>query len=54
MAVIHILKDGTRVHSIEGLVVKYEDATPVYQIIESINRRLAKENQTIHNKEAKK
>ena len=46
MAVIHILKDGTRVDSIKGLLVKYEDAEQVYHILDGINKRLAKEAAT--------
>lgn len=53
MSVIHILKDGTRVDSIAGLVVKPEDAEQVYRVIDAINKRLAKKGQPIHNKEAK-
>lgn len=53
MAVIHILKDGTQVESVKGLVVKPEDAEQVYRVMDAINKRLAKERQYIHNKEAK-
>lgn len=53
MSVIHILKDGTRVESVKGLVVKPEEAEQVYRVIDAINKRLAKERQYIHNKEAK-
>lgn len=45
MAVFHYLKDGTRVDSVEGLVVKYEDNPQVYRIMDAINKRLAKEKQ---------
>lgn len=37
MGVIHILKDGTRVDSIRGHVVKMADAEPLYRMIHSIN-----------------
>lgn len=37
MGVIHILKDGTRVDSIRGHVVKVADAEPLYRMIHSIN-----------------
>ena len=50
MAVFHILKDGSRVQSIEGLVVRYEDAESVYRVLDSINKRLAKEQRLIHRK----
>ena len=39
MAVIHILKDGSRVDSIKGHVVKIADAEPLYQLLHSINRK---------------
>ena len=42
MAVIHILKDGTQVDSIQGHVVKYADAEPLYQMIHSINNGTAR------------
>lgn len=37
MRVIHILKDGSRVKDISGLVVGIEDARPIYQLLQSIN-----------------
>ena len=42
MAVIHILKDGTRVDSIRGRVVKIADAEPLYHMIHSINNGTAR------------
>lgn len=48
----HFLKDGSEVDSIEGRVVKYEDCPGVYHALDSINKRLAKE-QAVHNKEAR-
>ena len=42
MAVIHILKDGTRVDSIRGHVVKIADAEPLYHMIHSINNGTAR------------
>ena len=51
MAVIHILKDGTQVESIDGRVVRLEDAEPVYHLMDNINKRLAREKQFIHRKE---
>ena len=42
MAVIHILKDGTRVDSIRGHVVKLADAEPLYHMIHSINNGTAR------------
>ena len=38
MAVIHILKDGSVLKDITGHVVKMEDASPLYQLIDKINR----------------
>ena len=37
MGVIHILKDGSVVNDINGRVVKMEDATLLYSLIDSIN-----------------
>lgn len=37
MGVIHILKDGSVVNDIDGRVVKMEDATLLYRLIDSIN-----------------
>ena len=42
MAVIHILKDGSIVEDITGHVVRVEDALPLYQLIDSINRNGSK------------
>lgn len=42
MSVIHILKDGSIVEDIAGRVVKVEDAGPVYQLINKINREGSK------------
>ena len=38
MGVIHILKDGSIVKDITGHIVRVEDAGPLYQLIDSINR----------------
>ncbi|MBR2963498.1 MAG: hypothetical protein IKC53_04765 [Lentisphaeria bacterium] len=38
MAIIHILKDGTRVDDIRGHVVKIADAAPLYELIHSMNK----------------
>lgn len=47
MGVIHILKDGSIVKDITGHVVRVEDAGPLYQLIDSINRKGSKkENST--------
>ena len=50
MSVIHILKDGSVVHDITGHVVRIEDAEPLYQLIDEINRR---SYQLIHKNEVK-
>lgn len=39
--VIHILKDGTVVNDITGHIVRVEDAGPLYDLIDSINRTAA-------------
>lgn len=39
MAVIHILKDGTRLDDISGHVVRMEDAEELYRLIDSISQR---------------
>lgn len=52
MGVIHILKDGTRVDSIRGHVVKMADAEPLYRMIHSINTGADRLNGTAdHHKE---
>ena len=38
MSVIHILKDGTVLNDITGHVVKMEDAEPLYQFLNTLNR----------------
>lgn len=42
MAVIHILKDGTRLDDITGHVVRMEDAEELYRLIDSINQKKKK------------
>ena len=39
MNVIHILKNGETVKDITGHIVRVEDATPLYQLLHSINRK---------------
>lgn len=39
---IHILRDGTVLDSVEGHVVKFEDAEPLYHLIQNINNGKAK------------
>lgn len=38
MGVVHILKDGSIVKDITGHVVRMEDAGPLYELIDKINR----------------
>ena len=38
MAIIHILKDGTRVDDIRGHAVKITAAAPLYELIHSMNK----------------
>lgn len=42
MGVTHILKDGSIVKDITGHVVRMEDAGPLYQLIDKINREGSK------------
>lgn len=42
MAVIHILKDGSRVPDLRGHVVRIADAEPLYRFIHSINQKSGK------------
>lgn len=37
MEVIHILNNGTIVDDIKDHVVRFEDATPLYNLIDNIN-----------------
>ena len=39
VSVIHILKDGSRPPDITGHIVRLEDASPLYRLIHSINRK---------------
>ena len=41
----HFLKNGQQVDSIEGIVIKMDEFPRVYEIMDRINDRLAKENQ---------
>lgn len=54
MAVIHILKDGTRVDSVRGHVVKMADAEPLYNMIHSINNGTARLIDTANEKKQAK
>lgn len=45
MSVIHILKDGSVIKDITGHVVRVEDAGPLYQLIDSINRKGSKKKE---------
>lgn len=42
MGVVHILRDGSTVKDITGHVVRMEDAGPLYQLIDNINRERSK------------
>lgn len=46
MAVVHILKDGSVIEDITGHVVRMEDAGPLYELIDRINRNGSKK---VHN-----
>lgn len=45
MGVIHILKDGTILEDITGHVVRIEDAGPLYDLIDKINREGSRKNE---------
>lgn len=45
----HFLKDGTEVESIEGFVIKKEDFKGLYNMIDRMNIRLAKERENNDN-----
>ena len=47
MGVVHILKDGSVVKDITGHVVRMEDAGPLYDLIDRINRNGSKKS--VHN-----
>jgi hypothetical protein len=49
MAVINILKDGSVIKDLTGHIVRMEDAGPLYQLIDTINRERS-EKQSIHKK----
>lgn len=44
MGVVHILKDGSVVNDIAGKVVKFEDASILYQLINNINSNGSKKS----------
>lgn len=52
MGVVHILKDGSIVKDITGHVVRVEDASPLYQLIDSIYRTGSKKKQ-VHNEKSR-
>lgn len=47
MAVIHILKDGSRVADITGHVVRVADAEPLYRFIHSLNEQKKQHSERI-------
>lgn len=45
--ITHVLRDGTVLDSIQGHVVSFEDAEPLYRLIQQINyERMRKEKST--------
>lgn len=52
MSVVHILKDGSIVKDITGHVVRVEDAGPLYQLIDDINRRGSK-REKVHSEKSR-
>lgn len=49
MAVINILKDGSIREDLTGYIVRLEDAGPLYQLMDTINRKRSKKR-FIHKK----
>lgn len=48
--VYHVLKDGSKPTDITGRVVRMSDAAPIYNLLESINRKsYARQTTVIHN-----
>lgn len=47
MGVIHILRDGSVVKDITGHVVRMEDARPLYDLIDRINRTGSEGNKEV-------
>jgi hypothetical protein len=54
MSVIHIFKDGTEVTDITGHVVRLADAAPLYQVIDTINKRIASQNNHTYERKKKR
>lgn len=52
MGVVHILKNGSIVKDITGHVVRVEDAGPLYQLIDDINRRGSK-REKVHSEKSR-
>lgn len=44
--VVHVLRDGTVLDSIEGHIVKFEDAEPLYRMIDNLNKGRKATNET--------
>jgi len=44
--VVHVLRDGTVLDSIAGHVVKFEDAEPLYRMIDNMNRERTHQHET--------
>ena len=51
MNVVHILKDGSVIKDITGHVVRMEDAGPLYDLIDEINRNGFK-TESIHSEKS--
>ena len=43
----HVLKDGTKVDSVEGHVIKAEDFPLLYEVMDRINRKDQKQNAVV-------
>jgi hypothetical protein len=50
MTIKHILKDGTVLEDISGIVIKREDNPEIYRVIEQIRKKGSGENETKNEK----
>ena len=50
MKITHILKDGSKLDSIEGIIIKPEDCPEVYRVIKKLNKKRETENEAENEK----
>ena len=43
----HVLKDGTKVDSVEGHVIKADEFSVLYEVIDRINRKDQKKDEAV-------